>query len=365
MAAPLPEKEAKRRFAALEKSKSPDKPEGSFIEAAEILGDISPHSLTKWFWSHKVKVGHLPRHSKEECISEFKRLVREVGRIPARDDWREMSPMGTKWRSFWSRYEDFIKDANIIHDDAKILLLDIETAPNRAYVWGTWKQNINPEWIDANGYVLCWTAKWLGSSESIFQRIKNGNHKLMLAPIHKLLHDASAVIHYNGSSFDIPTLNKEFLTHGFTPPSPYKQIDLLRTMRDGFRFPNNKLDYIVKTLSIGEKLRHTGPQLWLDCMADKAEAWEQMEAYNRRDVDILERLYKRLIPWIKNHPNRAAMSGFASCPSCGSENFKRDKTHLANQLRYLRYRCSDCGTWFRGTRTVTITKSADRVAHAI
>ena len=44
----------------------------------------------------------------------------------------------------------------------------------------------------------------------------------MIKGIHKLLDECDAVIHYNGSKFDIPTLNKEFLLHGLHPPAPYK-----------------------------------------------------------------------------------------------------------------------------------------------
>ena len=238
-------------------------------------------------------------------------------------------------------------------DDHRILLLDIETAPNRAYFWGgTWKVNINPDWIDADGYVLCWTAKWLGEEKATFLRLKDGKHKSLLGPIHRMLHEAHAVVHYNGTSFDIPTLNKEFLTHGFTPPSPYRQIDLLLTMREGFRFPNNKLDYICKSLEIGEKLRHEGPQLWMDCMDDKPEAWAKMEQYNRRDVELLEKLYRRLLPWIRKHPNRAALSGMEVCVYCASTNIKQDKTYTANQLTYKRFSCFDCGGWFRGTKSI-------------
>ena len=308
-------KEAERRIKALEATKRPGQPNGAIAEASIALGNISPGALSKWLISRKIYVGNNPSFSRKECIEEYHRLIKELGHIPARYEWRELSPQGVAWRTHWGTYEGFTLAAGISPDDTRILLLDIETAPNRAYVWGTWKQNINPEWIDANGYILCWTAKWLGEQDVIFHRLVNGNHKKLLWPIHDLLGQAHAVVHYNGSSFDIPTLNKEFLTHGFKPPSPYKQIDLLLTMRDGFRFPNNKLDYIVKTLGLGEKLRHEGPQMWLDCMKDDAEAWAKMEAYNRRDVEILEKLYRRLLPWFKGHPNRAAMSGFASCPS--------------------------------------------------
>lgn len=239
----------------------------------------------------------------------------------------------------------------------KILLLDIETAPNIAYVWGANKQYINPEWIAANGYVLCWTAKWLGTNEVMFKRLQKGKPLLLLEPIHRLLSEAHIVVHYNGKKFDIPTLNKEFLLRKMAPPAPFKQVDCLQTMWNTFFFPSNKLDYITKTLGIGEKLRHAGPQLWLDCMADKEEAWKQMEAYNRHDVSLLEKLYIRLLPWIGSHPNVAAFLGDAACPKCGSDDFMRDGSHLAQVLKYERYQCGACGSWFRGTRTITDRKT--------
>jgi len=92
----------------------------------------------------------------------------------------------------------------------KILLLDIETAPNTVHVWGLWQQNVGINQILDSGYVMCWAAKWLGSEEIMFNSVKQSGIKRMLSQIHKLLSEADAVIHYNGDKFDIPTLNKEF-----------------------------------------------------------------------------------------------------------------------------------------------------------
>lgn len=221
-------------------------------------------------------------------------------------------------------------------------------------MWGLWKQNINPEWIAASGYVLCWAAKWHGEEEIFYKRIRNGKPISLLEPIHRLLSEADAVVHYNGSAFDIPTLQKEFITHGMKPPSPYKQIDLLRTMRDQFRFPSNKLDYIAQTLGVGAKLRHKGAELWLDCMAGKAEAWASMEAYNKQDVVLLERLYDKLLPWITRHPNHGTHDGVAKCPKCGSEDFQQRGYAITTMLKYRRYKCSSCGGWFRGNKSVSL-----------
>lgn len=344
--------EVKRRLAAFEASKKQVKG-GSVTVASQILGDVSPGTLSRFLLNRSVKTDRSPMFSKGQCVEALKAHIGRHKKIPSREDFYRTSVVGVKWKTHWGTWAEFLEDAGVINDPAKILLLDIETAPNRAYVWGTWKQNINPEWIDAAGYVLCWTAKWLDSDEVIFHRLMDKNHKKLLMPMHKLLSEAHAVVHYNGQSFDIPTLNKEFLTNGITPPSPYKQVDLLLEMRSNFRFPSNKLDYICKVLELGGKLRHEGPQLWLSCMEDDGEAWERMEAYNRRDVELLERLYRKLLPWIKKHPNRAAMSGLPVCPSCGSFDINRDGKYTASQLSYEQWHCGGCGVWFRGTKTIS------------
>ena len=133
----------------------------------------------------------------------------------------------------------------------KILLLDIESSPNVAHVWGLWQQNVGINQLMESSYVLCWAAKWLGEDEIIFDSVHQSKPKKMLKGIYDLLNAADAVIHYNGTKFDIPTLNKEFLLHHYAPPSPYKQIDLLRVARSQFRFPSNKLDYVAQRLGLG------------------------------------------------------------------------------------------------------------------
>ena len=100
----------------------------------------------------------------------------------------------------------------------KILLLDIETAPSLAYIWGLFKENIPLQRLVNSGYVLCWSAKWLGEEEIYFDSLYNSTPRRMLKKIHKLLEETDVVIHYNGQSFDIPTLNKEFLLYGMPPP---------------------------------------------------------------------------------------------------------------------------------------------------
>jgi DNA polymerase elongation subunit (family B)/predicted RNA-binding Zn-ribbon protein involved in translation (DUF1610 family) len=233
----------------------------------------------------------------------------------------------------------------------KILLLDIETAPNTAYVWGLFKQNISISQIVDSSKMLCWAAKWLGEKEVMFASIVQGK-KGMLKSIHKLLDQADAVIHYNGSRFDIPTLNKEFLLAGLPPPAPYAQIDLLKTARQQFRFPSNKLDYVGRALGVGKKEGHEGFELWVKCMNKDPEAWKKMESYNRQDVILLEKVYYEFLPWIKNHPNKAVFEGSEfACPTCGSHSLIKRGFNTTKVGKYQRYQCTDCGTWSSERKT--------------
>lgn len=182
----------------------------------------------------------------------------------------------------------------------RVLLLDIETAPNLVAVYQLKQTYINPRYIMADGYVLCFVAKWLGKSEVFFAKSPDG-HLDMLKSIHKLLTEADVVVHYNGKKFDIPTLNAEFLLHGLPPIESLVQIDLFSLVRRSFNFPSYKLDYVCHRLGLGGKVKHGGWEMWKQCMDARhkshAKAWRTMERYNRGDVVLLERLYKHLRPW--------------------------------------------------------------------
>lgn len=243
----------------------------------------------------------------------------------------------------------------------KILLLDIETAPNLAHVWGLWNQNVGTNQLIASGYTLCFSAKWLGSKDILFSSIHQDGEETMLKVLWELLDTADAVIHYNGSKFDIPTCNKEFITHDILPPSSYHQIDLLKVAKDRFRFPSNKLDYVAQALGLGKKVRHIGHELWIRCMAGDAEAWVMMENYNKQDVNLLEKVYMKMLPWIRNHPNHGLYTDDTRpvCPNCGSVHVVLKGTETTKTMKYQRYKCVDCGTPIRG-RLNTLKREKSR-----
>lgn len=236
----------------------------------------------------------------------------------------------------------------------KLLHLDIETAPHRVYAWGLWGQDIHPDNIVEPGYTLCWAAKWHGSREVLFESVHKSKPKTMIKRIHALMSEADALCHYNGSKFDIPILNQEFLFHGLAPPDPSESIDLLKTARSRFRLPSNKLDYVAKRLCVGGKVQHKGMELWRDCMDGDDSAWRVMERYNKQDVKLLERVYNALTPWIVHHPNLALYQddNRPACTNCGSHHVQSRGTEKTRTQIYRRYKCMKCGTPLRGGKTI-------------
>lgn len=231
-----------------------------------------------------------------------------------------------------------------------VLLLDIETSPNKAFVWGLWDQNIGTNQIIDSSEVMCWSAKWLGEKEVMFDATWKSGKKRMLRRIRDLINEADVVVHYNGKKFDIPVLNRAFLLQKMAPPSPYKQVDLLKVSRSEFKFQSHKLDFVSKTLGHGGKVKHEGFQLWVDCMNGVPEAHRKMEKYNKGDVEQLEKVYYDFRPWIKNHPNHGLYSGTAVCTHCGSSNYQARGLARTKSVTYQRYQCKACGGWFKGEK---------------
>jgi hypothetical protein len=227
----------------------------------------------------------------------------------------------------------------------KILLLDIETAPGTAYVWGLFDENIPLERLITPGRIICWAAKWYrGEMHTADER---GNRKAMLKALHALLSEADAVVTYNGDRFDIPKVNGEFLAAGLPPVQPTPSIDLFRTTKQ-MGYQSAKLQFVSGHLGIGQKVETGGFELWKGVMDGDEKSWARMIRYNRHDVVLLERLYKRILPYIKTHP--ALHAGHGVCPACGHKKLHRRGARQTRVFSIDRLHCPKCNSWSSGDR---------------
>jgi uncharacterized protein YprB with RNaseH-like and TPR domain len=200
--------------------------------------------------------------------------------------------------------------------------------------------------------VICFGARWYGQKKVQFSSIHHDGKEAMLKAIHELIDEADAVVGWNSASFDIKHLNREFLENGLLPPSPHKDIDLMRVAKQKFRFPSNKLEYVANKLGVGSKVKHSGFDLWVKCMAGDEKAWREMRKYQIQDVNLLVELYEKLLPWIKNHPNRALIDSRPdACVNCGGDHLQSRGTEVTGTGVYRKYQCQSCGKWQRGVKS--------------
>lgn len=245
---------------------------------------------------------------------------------------------------------------------AKILIIDCETAPIQGYLWATRDQTISLDMIVHDSYMLCWSAKWYGKRQVLFDAIwkhplykkDNKNDREIAKSMHKLFNEADIIMGHNGDSFDIKWFNTLFQKHGLRPPSPYKTIDTLKVCRKAFRLTSYKLEFLLKKFGVGEKMKHYGFKLWPDTMAGKPGAIKIMTKYNKKDVTELEKLYDEVRPWAGSHPNVNLYGGhLEACPNCASNYVQRRGRAVTVSLSYPRYQCQDCGRWWRGRKAIT------------
>ena len=49
--------------------------------------------------------------------------------------------------------------------------------------------------------------------------------------IHQLMDEADVMVGWNSAAFDRKHLNREFLQAGMTPPSPSREVDLMKVVK--------------------------------------------------------------------------------------------------------------------------------------
>lgn len=243
----------------------------------------------------------------------------------------------------------------------KILVIDIETAPVEAYVWGLWDQNVGLDFIKVEWTILSFAAKWLGKKKVIYSdtggrgKRKVRDDKPLMKKLWDLLDEADIVIAQNGKRFDVKKMNARLIEHGYGPPSPYRVIDTLLVARKYFAFTSQKLAWTSKHLTDEPKEEHKefpGFELWIECLADNPKAWRVMKRYNIRDIHSTEKVYIKMRPWIEQHPNLGVYdeSSRPICPKCGSTHMVKSKHRhsVKQQGMYIQYVCKDCGGYARG-----------------
>lgn len=231
----------------------------------------------------------------------------------------------------------------------RILVLDIETKPTKAYVWQAFKATIGVNQIIEPGNIICFGAQWLGNRDVEFYSDWADGHRGMIEQAFRLISEADAVITYNGDKFDIPILNGEFLRELGSLPPTITSIDILKTIKYKLRLFRNNLAFVGPYMDVGLKMKHEGFELWIKVMEGNVPAQKRMERYCKQDVRLTGRLYMKIRPIITNHPHMGTVKSTA-CGACGSTRVQSRGWRRTRAFRIQRMHCQNCASWFDGRK---------------
>lgn len=235
---------------------------------------------------------------------------------------------------------------------SKIVLLDVETLPAVAATFSLYPESINHDNLLSDQSIICVCWKLLEKkaiySTSIlddpkrFKKDVNDDYVVM-KKIREVLEDVDIAIGHNIKKFDIKKINARLIFHGLTPlPSGLIMLDTLTEVRKVASFLSNRLDYLGKHLTGGGK-QETSRGLWLRVLKGDKDAVKEMVTYCKRDVQVLEDVYLRLRPYMKNHPVVEPEFRQETCHKCGSDQLSKKMTrHTATGVKKQQVQCKIC-----------------------
>jgi uncharacterized protein YprB with RNaseH-like and TPR domain len=236
------------------------------------------------------------------------------------------------------------------------LFFDIETSPNIGLFWEAgYKKNITTDNIIRERAIICICYKWEDEKEVYaLQWDAKQNDKRMLEQFIAVANTANEMVGHNGDKFDLAWIRTRCLFHGIDMFPTYQTIDTLKVARSKFRFQSNRLNYIAEFLGLGGKIK-TEFNLWKDILLNKDKvAMEKMIKYCKKDVSLLEEVYKLLGNHIapKTHYGVVFGQDRGSCPECGagSEDLIKNNTVVtATGLTRIQYKCKVCNKFHSKT----------------
>lgn len=232
----------------------------------------------------------------------------------------------------------------------RIVCIDLELAPNLAWVWGAYEQNALH--FEKEFELMSFAYQWLGQQKVYVKGrcdYNDDTDKALASDLWALFDDADIIIGHNIDRFDVKKANSRFLFHQLGVPSHFRTVDTLKVYKRHFADNKNGLDHICQRHGLGKKSEAKYGELWMGCIKGDKKAWRLMKKYNAEDVRINMKLYEFLLPWIDNHPNLSVMLEKACCPNCASQQIGSDGYRWSQGAKYRRLFCKECGNRFKGT----------------
>lgn len=244
----------------------------------------------------------------------------------------------------------------------KIIFFDLETIPDATRAIEVWCQLSNYPGLTMKATItsiICAGWKELGKKKihcinawdfPNWEKDINDDKEVCKA-IYNVLKDADAVVTHNGVRFDWKHLQTRLMFHGLPVLHKIAHIDTCLIARSNLLSFNNRLGYLGDWLVGDNKLENGGWKLWVRVTKRIKSAQALMTKYCRQDVALLEKVFFRLRPFIKNLPNRnidrsatKIINGEYVCPTCGSTDTFKNGWCYTKTTKYQRILCKSCNS---------------------
>lgn len=250
-----------------------------------------------------------------------------------------------------------VESARIVRTDANVVTLDIERLPG-SFTADFWDLNafknrrIHADLVTSWPRTICAAWKWYDKRRVEFAaEWEDGGHEAMTRRLWTVFDEADVVYGHNVDGFDVKKLKTDWRDLGLPPPSPFKTVDTLKIARREFGDESRTLDALCKRLGIPAKTDKYDVETARAACAGNKAAQRKLAAYNRGDILASEALVDRLRAWLPTHPHLGALDqDEARCNACGSTDLERNGTYLATQIRYVAWRCRNCGANLRSAQ---------------
>lgn len=254
-----------------------------------------------------------------------------------------------------NRSREIIKKGN-----ARILFLDVETAPDVAVSFSRFKTNLSQDHVLHNGGWLISIA-WRWSDETEVQGLSLTPYEAirrddlgLVARLYELFEQADILCGHNLDNFDLPIIRSRMVTNGFPVHKSLKTLDTLKMART-MKFQSNKLDSLGNILGVGAKVKHSGISLWVRCLHGEQDALDEMLKYNKGDIDLLVDVYMKLRAYDPKHTNIGLYNDADQpvCRVCGSLDLTLTGNSVYTQVsEFEEHSCNNCGARQRSRKAI-------------
>lgn len=235
----------------------------------------------------------------------------------------------------------------------RIMFWDIETSLSILSSFTLHNDYISPENILKDWHIICASWKYLGDKRVYSVSVLDNKNKdidndlYVVKALSDAIKDVDLLVAHNGDKFDVKKLNARLMYHNLDPLPAVLTLDTHKEIKKVACFTSHKLSYLGPHLGVGEKLKNT-PGLWIKILGGDIKCIKEMIEYNKVDTVLLEKLYLRTRKYYKTPPNLAP-DGELACTTCQSYNIQaRGYNTTKSGLRYQRYKCNACSSWFQG-----------------